>query len=285
MIDRADAARSRTPKGRAARERILRAAERLLATRGFHGTSMRDVAAAARVPLANVVYHFARKEPLYAAVLGGIADELMRGLEGALGGAGVDGRARLEAFAAALVGWSLDRPGRVRLLLRELLDNPARVARAGRLPLAPFLAQASRLVAEAGLAVAEPELAVLHAVGGVSYVVAARPTVNRIAGAARARRIAAVYPAEALAFVRRALGLSTVEDNHASRSPDPARPPRARAPRGAHHRSRRGAVQAGGRVVYRRGAPRARGRAAVPRAAGRGGARLRAGAAGRLRRP
>ncbi|MBL0219325.1 MAG: helix-turn-helix transcriptional regulator [Myxococcales bacterium] len=39
--------RSHTPKGRQTRDRIVSVAEALLAERGFHGTSMRDIAAAA----------------------------------------------------------------------------------------------------------------------------------------------------------------------------------------------------------------------------------------------
>lgn len=223
---------ARTPKGQLARDRILGAAEKLLVTSGFHGTSMRDVAAAARLPLANVVYHFARKEQLYAAVLGAIGDQLLRALAAELATA-TGAAGRLAAFAAALVRWSVEYPGRVRLLMRELLDNPARVARASRLPLAPFLDQATVLVAEAGTAGAEPELAVLHAVGGLSYVVAAQPTVDRIVGAARARQLAAAREAEARAFVHRVLGV-----RHEPGPPDPARPPRARSPRGADHRHR-----------------------------------------------
>ena len=52
-------ARSHTPKGQRAREHILATAEDAFAERGFHGTSMRDLAAAADLPLATLVYHFA----------------------------------------------------------------------------------------------------------------------------------------------------------------------------------------------------------------------------------
>jgi AcrR family transcriptional regulator len=47
------------------RERILRAAERLFAWQGFHGTSMREIAQAAGVGLSVVVYHFKTKLTLY----------------------------------------------------------------------------------------------------------------------------------------------------------------------------------------------------------------------------
>src|SRR4051812_30072914 len=96
--------RSHTPKGRRARARILRAAEKHLAARGFHGTSMRDVAREARLPLATVTYHFARKERIYAAILETIAADVDRALSGA---------DSADMLAAALVGWTWARPARV----------------------------------------------------------------------------------------------------------------------------------------------------------------------------
>jgi AcrR family transcriptional regulator len=50
------------------RERILSVAERLFARHGFNGVSMRDLAGAAKVPLALVSYHFGPKKALYRAV-------------------------------------------------------------------------------------------------------------------------------------------------------------------------------------------------------------------------
>lgn len=50
------------------RERVLLEAERLFALDGFHGVSMRDIAQAADVKLALIVYHFESKEKLYRAV-------------------------------------------------------------------------------------------------------------------------------------------------------------------------------------------------------------------------
>jgi AcrR family transcriptional regulator len=51
------------------RERILRAAERLFAERGYDGTSIRAIVAKARVNQAAVNYHFAGKDGLYREVL------------------------------------------------------------------------------------------------------------------------------------------------------------------------------------------------------------------------
>ena len=216
--------RSHTPKGQRAREHILATAEEAFAERGVHGASMRDLAAAADLPLATLVYHFARKEQLYGAVLATIAEQLDSELSHALAEhpRGIARRtaaattrdatlAALDAFVRALVAWAVREPRRVRLLLRELLDNPARVEKAAKLPLAPFLVRTSALVAaavRAGVAEADvPELAVLQLVGGVSYVVAARPTVDRIVGKARAKQLDAQLEREAIAFAHRALGM------------------------------------------------------------------------------
>jgi len=52
-----------------ARVRILRAAARLYATRGYEGTSVREVAEAAGVTKPLVHYHFGSKEQLFASLL------------------------------------------------------------------------------------------------------------------------------------------------------------------------------------------------------------------------
>lgn len=217
--------RSHTPKGQRAREHILATAEGEFEARGIHGASMRDLATAADVPLATLVYHFARKEQLYGAVLATIAEqldaELTRVLETSPPTPGSEVRtsastreatlAALDAFIRALVAWAVREPRRVRLLLRELLDNPTRVEKAAKLPLAPFLVRSSELVGAATrlrVAKAElPELAVLQLVGAVSYVVASRPTVDRIVGRVRAKQLDAQLEREAIAFAHRALGM------------------------------------------------------------------------------
>ena len=51
------------------RERVLKAAERLFAERGYDSTSVRAIVAKARVNQAAINYHFAGKEGLYREVL------------------------------------------------------------------------------------------------------------------------------------------------------------------------------------------------------------------------
>jgi AcrR family transcriptional regulator len=51
------------------RERIMKAAERLFAERGYDGTSIRAIVSRARVNQAAINYHFAGKDGLYREVL------------------------------------------------------------------------------------------------------------------------------------------------------------------------------------------------------------------------
>ena len=53
---------------RSTRERILDAAEMLFAEDGLHAVSVRQIAAAAGVPIGLITYHFVSKEGLYRAV-------------------------------------------------------------------------------------------------------------------------------------------------------------------------------------------------------------------------
>ncbi len=51
------------------RRQIVEEAYRLFATRGYHGSSLRDVAAAAGMSQSNLLHHFGSKEELLLAVL------------------------------------------------------------------------------------------------------------------------------------------------------------------------------------------------------------------------
>ena len=63
------------------KQNILRAAERLFATRGFHGVSIRDVADEAGVPLALVGYYYGPKLELYHEIYYQRSDYIEQRLE------------------------------------------------------------------------------------------------------------------------------------------------------------------------------------------------------------
>lgn len=55
--------------GLSARERVLRAARTLFAERGYHNTTVREIAAQARTNLASINYYFRSKDELYREML------------------------------------------------------------------------------------------------------------------------------------------------------------------------------------------------------------------------
>jgi AcrR family transcriptional regulator len=101
----------------ATRRRILAAAGRLFAERGFRGATLREIARRARVNLASANYHFGSKQALYLEVVRGEFEKLERRLEarGAHVGAPVDTLTRAELVEL------LRR--RVETMLETLLDD------------------------------------------------------------------------------------------------------------------------------------------------------------------
>jgi TetR/AcrR family transcriptional regulator, regulator of cefoperazone and chloramphenicol sensitivity len=113
------------------RERLLEAAERLFAARGFRATSVRALTAEARCNVASVNYYFGGKEGLYREMfrrrLVALREQRIAGIRRAMNEAG--GQASLEvtlqAFTTAFLEPHLDQSGGrrlMRLFSRELLD-------------------------------------------------------------------------------------------------------------------------------------------------------------------
>ena len=113
------------------RERLLDAAEELFAERGFDGTSIRDLAAAARCNIASVNYYFGGKEKLYVEIwrrhLLLLRDTRIASIDEVMSMSG--GKPRLEdllrSFAYAFIGPLIDESGGARLIklmAREMID-------------------------------------------------------------------------------------------------------------------------------------------------------------------
>ena len=92
------------------RARILTAALSLFAQRGFHGTSIRDIAAAAGLQSASLYGHFPSKEHLLAEIVAIGHEEHHRRLRAALLDAGTDPVDQLRAFVRAHVLMHADHP-------------------------------------------------------------------------------------------------------------------------------------------------------------------------------
>ncbi len=68
----------RLSRGRQTRQRLINAALRLFAEKGYASVGIREVAAGAETNIASISFHFANKEGLYKAVIEHVAEELAR---------------------------------------------------------------------------------------------------------------------------------------------------------------------------------------------------------------
>lgn len=104
------------------RERILVAATPLFAQSGFHGVSMRDVAAALGVTPAALYYHYSDKEHLYLALVEHVFN---RGVRDALAGTAQPGTPwqRLEALVTGFSRMMAGETDLQRLMQWVLLDT------------------------------------------------------------------------------------------------------------------------------------------------------------------
>ncbi len=115
----------------ATRERLLEAAERLFAEKGYDGASLREITSAAGCNIAAVNYHFGGKENLYLQVfqrrLGHLRDLRISRLEQVLAEAGRDATPELvlSTFTTAFLEPLADESGGrqlMELMAREMLD-------------------------------------------------------------------------------------------------------------------------------------------------------------------
>ena len=115
-------ARPHTPAPGA--RRIESAARRLFAARGYTGTSMAEIAAAAGVSKATVFHHYRSKRELYEALLGdafaGFREQVIPLLDSSH-----DLQGSLREFAAAHIDRLTRMQGTMRLIAREMLSGTA----------------------------------------------------------------------------------------------------------------------------------------------------------------
>jgi AcrR family transcriptional regulator len=110
---------------------MLEAAARLLATRGYHGMSMRDLAAATGMSLANLYHYFPAKEDVLFALQTRAFDSLIAAAEEAV--AAIENTdARLHGFILSHVRYVASHPDVLRVLIEEAGELPLERRRAVR---------------------------------------------------------------------------------------------------------------------------------------------------------
>lgn len=106
------------------RERILESSVPLFAMRGYHGVSMRDIAAAIGLSPAALYYHFPDKEQLYIEVVAHAVRERPAIRKGIPDGPGSP-LEKLEAFVAGYAGLAATDRTFLRLLQWVFIDGDA----------------------------------------------------------------------------------------------------------------------------------------------------------------
>jgi AcrR family transcriptional regulator len=107
--------RGTAPRSQPTRDRILDAAERLFAVRGFHGVSVREITGEADVDVALANYHFGSKQGLLEAVFLRRAEDL-----------NAERLERLDAVLAARVRGAPSLESIIDAFTHPLLDRSAR---------------------------------------------------------------------------------------------------------------------------------------------------------------
>jgi len=167
------------------RERLLVVAERLFAQKGFAGTSVREIGEALGIANASIMYHFPSKNKLYAAVLGRITDSV-QAVTADLFADDADPSQQLMSMTERFIKWVHANTDYLQIIMRELMENPVRLADVRRLYLAGVLntmrLPVDRVKSEGRLGGMDPALFLIHLIGSVSYLTIALPTVGRILG-------------------------------------------------------------------------------------------------------
>ena len=168
------------------RQRLLDIAEQLFAERGFYGVSIAAIASEVGLTKQGLLHYFNSKERLYGAIVLRISDDFQDHQREALQ-ASEDPAERLGKFYAALAEPTETNVQRTRLLMRELLDNNERAAKAENWYLRPFLDRLISMVKDVNksekLSDAEALAYGYQLLGAVNYFLISTSTLKAMYGA------------------------------------------------------------------------------------------------------
>ncbi|MEZ4392527.1 MAG: TetR/AcrR family transcriptional regulator [Polyangiales bacterium] len=105
------------------RREVLEVATRLMAARGFDGTSLQDIADEVGVSKPAVLHHYPSKEHIHQAVMQAILNHWRDTLPRVMLAA-TTGEDRFDAIYRELQRFFRENPDRARLLVRQGLDRP-----------------------------------------------------------------------------------------------------------------------------------------------------------------
>lgn len=108
--------------------RLLSAAERVFAAKGFDGASTREIAAVAGVNISSLHYHWESKERLYFAVFEHVYDRILEVVRSSIPDTSMErpaSRGVVDAVMGRLYDFFADNPALPRLMVRRLLEATA----------------------------------------------------------------------------------------------------------------------------------------------------------------
>lgn len=188
------------------RERLLLAAKRQFAEKGFYGASIAQVAAEVGLTKQALLYHFKRKEDLYAEVLQEISGRLLRFVRSAARRSDPPER-QLEHILLGVYASSRENPLETKLLVRELLDNQSRAQTAKDWYLQPFLTEIVAVVQRIKGLENTPFSAafcvVYQLLGSIEYFAISTATLQRMYGAEVYEQCKDDFPMELRNQIRR----------------------------------------------------------------------------------
>ncbi len=188
------------------REKLLAAAKKQFAERGFYGASIAQVAGEVGLTKQALLYHFKRKEDLYAEVLEDISQRLLRVVRATVSSSD-EAERQFEDIFLGLYALSREYPLDTHILVRELLDNKSRLETVKELYLLPFLTEIVAVVPRMkGFEQVKPPAAfcmVYQIIGGIEYFVISTPSLKRMYGAETYESYRDSFPIELRNQIRR----------------------------------------------------------------------------------
>ncbi len=199
------------------RAQLLTAAKKQFAEKGFYGASISQVAGEVGLTKQALLYHFKRKEDLYAEVLREISHRLLRFVRATVRRSESPER-QLEDIVLGLYSASRETPLDTRLLVRELLDNQSRAQKAKDWYLLPFLAEIVAVVKRiAGFEQTPFSTAfcmVYQLIGSVEYFSISTATLTQMYGPEAYERFRDDFPMELRDHVRRLIDSHNPQARH-----------------------------------------------------------------------
>lgn len=188
------------------RDRLLSAAKQQFAEKGFYGASISQVAGEVGLTKQALLYHFKRKEDLYAEVLQEISQRLLRFVRATVRRSDAPER-QLEDIFLGLYSSSREYPRDTQILVRELLDNQSRAERVKDWYLLPFLAEVVAVVQRIrgfeNIQFSSAFCMIYQLLGSIEYFAISTTTLRRMYGAEAYERYRDDFPMELRDQIRR----------------------------------------------------------------------------------